>query len=87
MLGTAAQRAQTVNVFQLTGPSPDAGSLTLTLGTVAGLAVAALHCGGFGVGATLVHVVQVALLVRADHLPLSRTRSTAPGALEENRAK
>lgn len=43
----------------------------LTLWSVARLGVAALHCGGFGVGVTLVHRVKVSLLVRADHLALS----------------
>lgn len=35
----------------------------LTLRAVAGLGVAALHCGGFRVGVALVHRVQVPLLV------------------------
>lgn len=34
-----------------------------TLGSVAGLGVAVLHCGGFGMGTALVHRVQVPLLV------------------------
>jgi len=57
----------------------------LTLWTVAGLGVAALHRGWFRVGVALVHRVQVPLLVWADHLALSGARGTALGALQEKR--
>lgn len=56
----------------------------LTLWAVAGLGVAALHCGGFGVGEAVFSRVQVPVLVRADHLSVSRAGATARGALEEN---
>lgn len=56
----------------------------LTLGSVAGLSVAALHGGGHGLAAALVHGVQVPLSVRADHLPVSRAGSAAPGTLREH---
>lgn len=57
----------------------------LTLWPVAGLGVAALHCGGFGVGVTLAHRVQVPLSVWADHLPLAWAGATTLSALEEKR--
>lgn len=58
-------------------------SLRLTLWSVAGLSVAALHCGGHGVAAALLHGVQVPLSVRADHLPISRAGSAAPRTLQK----
>lgn len=67
----------------LAGQSSSVDSLTLW--PVAGLSVAALHCGGHQVAPmaphALMHGVQVPLSVRADHLSISRARSTAPGTL------
>lgn len=63
------------------GSEGGVGRRALTLWAVAGLGVTALHSGGSGVGAALVHMVQVPVLVRADHLALTRAGAAAHGAL------
>lgn len=57
--------------------------LTLTLSAVTGLDVATLHGWGFRVGGTLVHGVQIPLLVWADHLSLPWARGAALRALQK----
>lgn len=80
MLGATAQRVKDALMWvPLAGQSSNVDSLTLW--PVAGLSVAALHCGGHQVAVALMHGVQVPLSVRADHLSISRARSTAPRTL------
>lgn len=59
-------------------------SFMLTLVSLAGLSVAALHCGGHGLAAALLHGEQVPPSVRADHLPVSRAGSAAARTLREH---
>lgn len=56
-----------------------------TLRAVAGLPVAALHRGGAGLRATLVHGVEVPLLVGADHLALPGAGAAALGTLRRRK--